>query len=263
MDKSDFISIAPAYYAAAIAGRIRNFDDKEMTIDELEEYFIQYELGECLTNQTLIDEALTRLSAMGMVEVMADHFGPTHFIKGNHFEEMWEVLIADRASPFYKYSRLTSPNHWIIKAIRRANEVALELGISETDFAPTKIDSLSENNWEPIPLSQEDQGLKSAITSLDKLIAEVRDSNGYAVSNPEERSYVLDGLQATSRTLKEAAATSLPYLKAYAFEPIAVVIKRFGKAAISVSASAAKEALTEFIKQHSTKLFEFLMKHLL
>ena len=233
-----------------------------MTWQDLEEYYIQYEdVENCLAVAPLFNEALKRLQAMGMVEVLRDHFGPTHFRKGAHFDEMWEQLTTDRTSPFYKYAALTSPNHWLIQAIHRANEVYSELLISEQDFVSPPEES-QDQAWEPIPLSRDDPSLLAAIASLEKVIADVQQSNGYAASSLEERNYVLDGLRNTAHPLREAASTSYPYLKRYALEPLGLVIKRFWGTLTSVAATAARDALLAFIKQHGSKLVDLVSKQL-
>jgi hypothetical protein len=75
---------------------------------------------------------------------------------------------------------------------------------------------------------------------------------------PEERDYVLDRLSTLSKKLKEASSTSFAFVKRNGFEPLSILLKRFGPAAIGLVATAAKEALREWLRQKGITFLDWL-----
>lgn len=102
--------------------------------------------------------------------------------------------------------------------------------------------------WEPIALDRENQKLQTAISRLDDTISDVRASNGYASEYQEERNYVVDSLSSAVRRLKGEATVSISYLREFAFRPLGILIRRFGKSALGILGTAAKDAIVDWLK---------------
>jgi hypothetical protein len=116
----------------------------------------------------------------------------------------------------------------------------------------------SDGVWQPLPLDRQDPYLNAAIQKIDDLAENVRTDNGYNVHFGEERKLILDQLNAVSKRLKEEASISWMYIREFALKPIAVLVKRFGTAAIGVAAETAKAAIKEWLKKKGLNFLEGL-----
>ena len=253
MDKSRFVEIAPIYYALAIAITLKgNLWDKPMSEVEILARFTvpdgsgDPESGYCyLSREILFQKAVRWLSEKALIETVEDEFGPPIYAVLNQWTEAYEELKKDRNLPFFKYSSLSDGASWLREALSTLDRTYAELNIQDSDF-----DNPNEE-WLPLPLDRDDPRLQAAIRALDDTIEHVRADNGYNVNLPGERNYVLEGLTNVSRTLKEASFTSAPYIRKYALEPLALLMRRFKDAAISIIASAAKDTLIDYLKTHA------------
>ena len=160
--------------------------------------------------------------------------------------------LADGAGhTFFKYEMAGDQDHWVREALRR-----LDREYARQDLQPSDFDVPPEREWEPLPLDRNDPDLQSTIEKIDETVEQVRRDNGYAAHLPEERTYVLETLSALSRKLKEATTTSVPYIRRYALEPLSMLVQRFGKAALGILASAAKEAVKEWLKKRGISILD-------
>jgi hypothetical protein len=153
-------------------------------------------------------------------------------------------LQQDQQYPFYRYSLANRSDEWVHEALQALDRQYDALEIKEEDF-----DEPPEQEWEPLPIDRDDPDLKTAMEKIDETYEQVRADNGYAAHLPEERAYVMDSLGLVARKLKEASAISVPYIRRYAIEPLSMLIRRFGPSAIGLIATAAKEALKEWLKK--------------
>jgi hypothetical protein len=247
MEKSRFIEIGPVYYALAIISFFRSTrvvgseeDIKQNFYDETEDY-------NYLEHEPLFERAVDWLISREMLDVERDDFGPPIYRAADQMRDQAEQLEEDSDSPFYKFALSGRSGRWLRKALENVNSTYEDLGLSPKDFENP------DGEWIPLPLDREDVALRTAIETLDQTIEQVRSDNGYNATLPEERSYVLEGLSGASKTLKTAATTSAPYIQRYLLEPLAIVIKRFKNAAISVIATAAKDAIVEYLKKHGAE----------
>lgn len=92
---------------------------------------------------------------------------------------------------------------------------------------------------------------------MDQAIEKIESSNGYAAEVPGERQYVLESLKTASKTLKENAQIYWMQLKVFVLEPLSRVIKRFGNAAEGVAASAARDAIHDWLKTAFSKALDW------
>lgn len=257
MDKIRFIEAAPLYYAAAIAAYLRfnNNPTSFAPIEKSYEYSEDDGYGEQVTKSyvgyaVLFDQAIDWLRSHGMIEVILDDFGPPIYEPTPTFEALLTQLERDQALPFYRLHRMG--NAWLKQALETVNSTYDELKISKRDFES------KGDEWEPIPLERSDPQLARTIGAIDETVELLRGDNGYGGAAPEEKEYVIEGLSAVAKRLKEGSSVSVPYLRRYAIEPLQLLIRRFGGAMIGIAATGAREAIVEFVKQHAAKILTFL-----
>jgi hypothetical protein len=258
MEKGRFVEVAPLYYALAICAYFLDRSGSAYA-HEIESYFTQPETPEdpevhYLERPLLFAHGMRWLADRGMVEQLFDDFGPTIYRRTDSFASTWEELIGTRDLPFYNFNVVHDALGWLHTALSRVNTTFHRLDITEEDFENP------DSDWQPIPLERDDLKLKAATDAIDATIAEVRSNNGYNATLPEERDFVLAGLEAVSNTLKTATSTSLPYLRKYAIEPLMLLVRRFKDAAIGVLATTARETIIDFLKEHGARFLESLFR---
>jgi hypothetical protein len=131
------------------------------------------------------------------------------------------------------------------------------LGLDETTAVEN---DPQEMQWEPLPLDRTDSKQQAANEALDNVVEELRQDNGYAATNPEEKAFVQDKLVAVTKRLKEDTHISWMYLREFAFKPLGIVIKRFGGAAIGIAAVAARESLVSWLKSKGISFLDDIVK---
>jgi hypothetical protein len=260
MDRAQFVKTAPAYYAMAIMLFFRNSGQQPADGDTIERSLSEHnddssdpdDLYYFLEKPLIFDRAMGWLIDEDIIEAVHDEFGPSIFLPTSRFDPMISQLERDPNLPFQKFRTLRYSESWLRSALRKVNETYDDLQITRSDFENP------DAEWQPIPLERDAPELQTAIAKLDKTIEQVRGDNGYSATVPEERALVLESLATASRILKEATSISAPFLKRYAFEPLQMLIRRFGPAAIGIAATGARDALVEFVKQHGAKLLDWL-----
>lgn len=256
MDKKQFVELAPAYYALAIVAYFRDTGLQIASLAAVDDFYQkpdEDEVGETYSyvqKYLVFQEAVTWLVDRGMITEVTDQFGPSIFALTSRSDAVLKDLEADKSLPFSKYALVTKAQDWLRSALFAVNNTYDRLEITPDDFEDP------DREWEPLPLDRNDPALQKAISALDDTIEQVRADNGYNAIVPEERNYVLDGLSAVSRRLKEAATISVPYLQKYALDPLAIIVRRFKDAALGIAAAAARQAVIEFLKQHGIKLLQ-------
>jgi hypothetical protein len=116
------------------------------------------------------------------------------------------------------------------------------------------------DEWQPIPIERELEVVEQLTRKLNEAIESIRSDNGYTANQPEERQFVLDGLRAVSKRIKEDTQISVMYVREYALVPLGLVIDRFGKAATGMFAEAARKAIVEWLKQYGIDILKSLGK---
>jgi hypothetical protein len=256
MDKKQFVERAPIYYALAIVAYFKDTALQVASLGAMEEFYSvpndddPSESYSYIGKYLVLDRAVEWLVQRDVVSEIADDFGPSIFTLTLQADAILTALEADKSLPFSKYGMLNRPQDWLRHALRSLNNTYDNLEITPADFKNP------DQEWEPLPLDRTDPALQKAIGALDDTIEQVRADNGYNATVPEERNYVLDGLSAVSKRLKEATAVSVPYIQKYALEPLGMIMRRFKDAALGVAAAAARQAVIEFLKQHGIKLLQ-------
>jgi hypothetical protein len=251
MDKSRFIQLAPLYYALAVAtcikrkawgraislnGIVAEFTDASEAVDGN---------GLCyLENEILLARAIKWLRENNLVEVIDDDFGSSIFAHSSNWDEKIGDLAADRELPFFKYQSISDSESWLRSALLGVNETFYELKIQTEDF------DNPDQEWTPIPLDRTDPALQKAIAALDETVELVRSDNGYNANVPEERNFVVSSLTVGSSALKSETTSNVPFVQKYMLEPLALLMRRFKGAALGVVATAAKEAIIDFLREH-------------
>lgn len=245
MDKAKFVESAPRYYALAIAWHLlrNNRSSKPNIVQE----YRQKDGTSLLPYSALFEAASKWLVSEGMLDLDNDDFGPSLYSAAPGIGDGWNRLIKDKTTPFYKFDLTGTDMSWLREALFNVNKAYKDLQITPDDFETL------DDQWAPIPIERGDPDLESAIQAIDETLEKVLADNGYNVTFPEERNYIAEGLSSASKTLKQTTATSAPYLQKYVFEPLTLLIRRFKDAAIAVAASAAKEAIIEYLKKHGVE----------
>lgn len=255
MDKNDFISKAPQYYALAIAIAVREGDGQTR---ETIRTFYRPDGGDRvfhLEHDTLVDEAIQIAYRLGLVEVTKPDFGS---IIINRSEKYWDAWRSAKNpnSPFEYFSKAgDGALDWLQEAIGSISENYFRLKISKKDF-----DS-RESGWEPIPLDRPlDDKLEIATKNIENTIEEIRADNGYAATSPDERNYVLDKLRSAHKRLSEDTQITWIYVKNFILEPLGVIIERFGAASVGIAANAARKAILEWLKSKGINILNDIFK---
>ncbi len=250
MEKAEFIRIAPAYYELAVVlalqskpGYVPEFDIRRMyTIhpDDAADPEDNY----CLVgNSDLFRIAIQNLVEKQVIEALLDPFGPSQFKEGDGLGDYLAEQRKNAASPFYKAEASGDVDWWLKDALHGLDSVANRIGITPQDFQDP------EGDWAPIPLDRADVRVQNAIEQVDQTIAHVEQNNGYGTAYPEEKRFVLDNLKLLSDTLKNAASTSITYIKTHGLNALQKLQERFGTALIGEAAKEASKALWTLIKE--------------
>lgn len=257
MDKTHFIKAAPAYYALAIAQFFQKTGQRPASRQTIRTHYLDDDPESdpsnpyCFLEKKLVfDQAIVLLSRKGVIEVQRDDFGPPVFTPTSQFYLSVSQLEEDQTLPFKKFSELQDREAWLRSALKNLNDTYDNLRIVDVDF------DNPDSEWQPLPLERDAPELQAAISKLDETIEQVRGDNGYSTTVPEEKAYVLETLSSASRVLKQATSVSLPFVRRYALEPLQMLIRRFGTAATGIIATAARDALVDFLKQHGIRLLE-------
>jgi hypothetical protein len=253
MDKAQFIAIAPIYYAIAIVHYFRETDAREARSTEIERRFNEFEHPDetpSLPFRPFFEKAVAFLLDRGIIEAYNDLVAPQVLFLNGGFTSKLNNLTSDTRSPFRAYGRLVDPLPWLFEALDRTESIRQELGVEAADLEDS-------DEWAPLELDRSEPELTAVIEAVDDTIEAVRGDNGYAQAMPQERSFVLDSLSAFLKTIKEAPATSMPYVKRFAIEPLSRLAKTFARTAWELTISAAKEAIKGWLKKHGQDWIEY------
>lgn len=260
MDKSHFVKVAPAYYAVAIVAYFTDTGVDAASYNSIEGYYTVADGASpedtvCYIDvYVLFDEAVNWLAERGLVREIRDDFGPSIYSLAPGAAIILEDLQRDPSTPFAKYNLLKDRQDWLRSALLSLNETYSRLGITREDFEQ------SDRDWEPLPLDRSDPQLQKAIGALNETIEQVRADNGYNATYPEERNYVLTSLSAAYKRLTEDASISVAWMRTFAFDPLAALLRRFKDAALGLIAAAAREALKEWLKRHGITILDDIFK---
>jgi len=105
MDKSEFLEVAPSYYALAIISIILD-NHLVHTKDEIIEKYSSYDPDDpenpfCLVSDgKLLDRSLLLLESQEIIRIELDHFGPPLIIPHTNFETRFDRLC-DEGNAIY------------------------------------------------------------------------------------------------------------------------------------------------------------------
>lgn len=263
MDKSKFVKLAPIYYAIAIRAYFEGQHSENVasraTLKKAYAYDDESgspESNTHLDNDVILDCAIRWMIDENLINAIEDDFGPSLYLETEEANGKWEDIEKQQNGPYFRYQ--LTPNSerrlWLTMALGKINSQYSRLDLSIDDFDE------DDTEWEPLALNRSDERLVRAIEAIDETIEAVRKDNGYGATQPEERKYVLEGLNAFTKTLKEAETISFLYIKTYALEPLARLIKRFGPAAVGASAQLSKDTLYSWLKAAGIKGLEYLWR---
>lgn len=259
MEKDHFVDMAPYYYALAIAVSLRDEKAEYTYRDSIRsDYSGKTSIGRdynYLGIDALFERGVFILADLSFLSIIPDDFGPSLYKRSQESEGVWEKLILDHKLPFYKYS-IAGPTAktWLLQALNSINSRYSEMKIEPADFEKENV------GWEPIPLDRSNEKLHEATAALERTIEAVRVDNGYASTRPEEKAYVMDNLRAAAKKLKEDESVSWMFLKKYTLEPLGILSRRFGQAAIGITALATRTAILDWLKGIGVRVLESFFK---
>jgi hypothetical protein len=245
MEKSEFVRKAPGYYVAAIAYALEGVPFP-FTREKLHE-----QVGNGLEDNVLFDVAIRTLSRLGVVDIQTDSFAPTLYRAGAKFDDWWRSDAAAEQFPLIGRLQLLFPDDragFLRDALQAVNHEAWVISPRPEDF-----ENGPPDEWEPIPIDRQDPAFKEVERKLEIAVREIESNNGYASAAPEERNYVVTQLARLRDTLKTEAQVQWLVIKTFGVDPLAIVAKRFGKAAVGMAALAASQALQEWLKKAAAK----------
>jgi hypothetical protein len=258
MDKADFVRLAPYYYAMAVMSVLRKRGDPFPDYKIRSVYLIDMdndpEPRTLLDRGVIWERAVSWLIQNGLIKVQHDPFGPPVFSRTTDASLIWDGILKDPQLPFYNFEASGQSDDWLVPALHALENTYVNLEMEPEDFESP------EREWEPVPLDLEEVETQEALEQLEAVTKDVREDNGYAVTHPQERDFVLEGLDSTVKKFKEGSV-SARYVRV-ALERLSLLGKRFAGSAKELSITAAKTALMEFAKKHFGDLLNYLWKSL-
>jgi hypothetical protein len=256
MDKAEYIERAPAYYALAIAAVLERAPGP-MTEYKISAHYPKEDHGApepqgLLDKGLLWQRAISWLEAREMISVKYDRFGPPIYFKAPDFSEKFDELTVDEDLPFAHYHAAGRTDDWLVPALYGVDNAYENLGIKPEDF------EYPDAEWAPLEIDRSDPGVEKAISSLQSVIDEVRADNGYAATLPQERDFVLEGLQNTLNKF-ESPSISAGYIR-QGVERLMTLGRRFSGTIKEASIAAAKAALIEFGKKHFAQALDYFWR---
>lgn len=100
----------------------------------------------------------------------------------------------------------------------------------------------SADIWEPLPFEASEEEREKTSEDLEKLKEEVRTSNGYATTHPEEQKSVVWALGAGVNAVREGLLTGYA-VRYFLYLPLKKVIERFSEAAQQLAAQRILERI--------------------
>lgn len=246
MERGRLVELAPQYYACAICAYIDKDENKIVSSNTLWNSVTGMKHGPTFWH------VLNKFVEKKMLQAVPDDFGPTIYIRTDGFSAAWQEMRKQPNSPYYKWDIDPQGHVWLVNALESVNKALEDQKIKREDFAKPDLE------WEPIPVDRKDPKLQAATGALDKTIQEVQQDNGYTANVPGERDFVLDSLKTGVEKLKKDDSISFAHLRRTIIEPLTMIINRFGKAALGLTASAARQALFEWLKSRSADLIHWL-----
>lgn len=259
-DRHRFIERAPLYYALAIAQRMRT--SAIVAYDEVRSSYHVHaapfgespERRSLLGREDLFDRAVDWLIEAGLVTLLTDDFAHPLLAHGSDFGNQWEKYAGDPSHPFGAFARGGQRETWLQSALTKIDDDYILLGITPAAFEST------DPEWAPIHLEATDESVQAALAATDAAIEAVRGDNGYAANIPGERDYVLEKLTAFRRRIAEETTITVAFTRAFALEPLGILLKRFRKTASEVTFAAAKIAIVEMLKKVSQMAVDHFFK---
>jgi hypothetical protein len=187
-----------------------------------------------------------------MIKIRSDPFGPPIYSQSDDFTGEWDKLLKDETLPFSTYQAAGRSNDWLIPALHSLENHFVNMDMRAEDF------DNPDAEWAPIEIDGDDPVAKTAISSLQDIIEEVRSDNGYSASYPHERDYVLHGLEGTLDKFKSSSIS--PGYVRVAIDRLRMLAARFSGTLKDAAIAAAKAALIEFAKKHFGDALNYLWK---
>jgi hypothetical protein len=248
MDKAEFVEKAPLYYAVA-ALIVSNARGGPITKAEIVDHFSVYNSDdptdpyERIEPGSLLDAAISLLVEEKVFTLEVDDFAPELIIQENGIDDLLDIEWGGNFAKLWaKYQRAGSKREqWIRDALDKIIREKIRLGVTKEDF------NRPDAEWKPIPIDRRQAEVQDVIKAVEEATEKLQGDNGYAANQPEERAYVLGGLNSFKAEIKESSTTSVPFIRAYAMEPIARGLKTLGKSASGILLEVLKAKIRAWL----------------
>jgi len=225
------------YYAAAILHLIESFaHDKahfsEVEIDDWMYEDIDFSIEEpvykrYLPDKKLISSALILLENLECIFKVVDRYGPDVF---QILDRASLDLIADNDvhSVYFKVDNFGEP--WLRAALTSLHSE--NRGENSNNLLSQEN---TEDNWQPLPIDREDQLYLKAIEAVEDALKVIEGDNGYAATESEERTAILEPAKATLTAIKDGTP-SKEQIESNLVKPFKYLMKKFGDSLIGAAA---------------------------
>ena len=131
----------------------------------------------------------------------------------------------------------------------QTGEQEIDTSEQELDPSDTTAPLGASNAWEPLKIDRQSSDAESAITATEKALQTISQDNGYAANDPDERNQIVETLRYGLDKLRNNSLLYRFQFEAFVWQPLNRIAKKFKDTAMGISASAAKEALKEWLKE--------------
>ena len=164
---------------------------------------------------------------------------------------------AINASGYQHVETCLREKSWLSIYSKKGDDWLFETGgVIDDEEADSSSTAEIEDAWEPLPLDRQNPALAQAIEKIDELVEAIAQDNGYAVTEPDERNYILTALRNGVQALKIQTVIYRMQFKAFIWEPIERIATRFAQHAIGLSADVVKELIKEAFKHVAKKFLD-------
>ncbi|MCR4377785.1 MAG: hypothetical protein NUV50_06800 [Rhodospirillales bacterium] len=145
----------------------------------------------------------------------------------------------------YVQSQLDVP-HSTVSALKQYGDEWLDEDEQNNHVPEARSTDDEADSWSPLPLERSGRAYESAVETTETAFDVIKGNNGYAESEPEERSLIVWSIGETLKQIKEGLPTK-DQVMAGLVKPLKYISEKFTGAAMGEAAKAAVKALFDWI----------------
>jgi len=187
------------------------------------------------------------LKNLGAFKEHSDEFADSFFEMSDTFDQVVESRSSNPSSPLAQMKR--HGTSWMESALEQIFSEADESPDSDPDSDDTgDADEVPEDDsWSPIALERVGDKYEAAVSASEAAYDEIKGSNGYAESDPEERDLVVGSIGETLKQVKEHKPTTREQVLAGLVKPLKFISEKFANASMGEAAKMAVKALLSWL----------------